>query len=350
MPRPTLKAAVKRGALIAAANWQVTLIQATADSLLKLLLAAPVIGGVFLVALAVGSEPQALITLEWREMATTIVSSLLSQPVVLTAFLLAVAVVAVGGSSFVFLVKAGTVATLVRTDRDAGPIEELPLHVDMVARAARFSIESYIDSARTLFPRYARLGFMLIAVYLASGMGYLIVVARRGGDEGWGITALLTAAFVAWITVVNLLYLLVQIVIAADDCSVVSAARRVVAFLRHERRNVTAIFLLVLALVVGATGASLLATAALSLVAFVPFFGLVALPMQLVAWLLRGLLFQYLGLTSAGAYLKLYRAFTGDVVEGRLPPTRVRATARHAEAVGEGGKPAPTYEMSPLQS
>jgi Kef-type K+ transport system membrane component KefB len=70
--------------------------------------------------------------------------------------------------------------------------------------------------------------------------------------------------------------------------------------------------LLVLALVVGATGASLLATAALSLVAFVPFVGLAALPMQLAAWLLRGLVFQYLGLTAVGAYLKLYRTFARD--------------------------------------
>ena len=68
MSEPILKAAVKRGALIAAANWPVTLIQATADSLFKLLLAAPLIGGVFLVALAVGSEPTALISLESREL------------------------------------------------------------------------------------------------------------------------------------------------------------------------------------------------------------------------------------------------------------------------------------------
>src|SRR5688572_11020045 len=157
MPQ-SLKPAIKRGALIAAANWQVTLIQTTADSLFKLLLAAPIIGGVFLVALAIGSEPRVLITLEWREMAATIVSSLLSRPLVLTPFLLALAVIAIGGSFFVFLVKAGTVATLVRSDRDAGPIEEPPLHVDMVARAARFSIDSYTDLARELFPRYARLG------------------------------------------------------------------------------------------------------------------------------------------------------------------------------------------------
>jgi hypothetical protein len=225
----------------------------------------------------------------------------------LAAFLLAVGVVAVGGSFFVFLVKAGTVATLVRSDRDAGPIEEPPLRVDMVARAGRFSIESYIDAARALFPRYARLGMMLMTVYLASGAGYLSFVASGVGGGGWAITASVTAAFIAWITLVNLGYLLVQIVIAADDCSVRSAARRGAAFVRKEVRHVGAIFLLVLALVVAATGASILATAALGLVAFVPFIGLAALPLQLGAWLLRGLVFQYLGLTAVGAYLRIYR-------------------------------------------
>jgi len=331
MHRRSLKAAIKRGALIAAANWQVTLIQVSADSLFKLLLAAPIIGGVFLVALAIGSDPSALMSLEWRQMEAAIASSLMSRPVVLTTFFLAIAVVAVGGSLFVFLLKAGTVATLVHSDRDAGPLEEPPLRVSVVARASRFSVDSYVESARALFPRYARLGFILMGVYLVSGLGFLAVVARRDPAEGWSLTALFTAAFVLWITIVNLLYLLVQIVVAADDCSVGAAARRVAAFLRRERRNVGSVFLLVLALVVAATGASLLATAALGLVAFVPFFGLAALPLQLLAWLLRGLVFQYLGLTSVGAYLKLYRAFADHSVEGRF-------------------RPAPTYGQFPSQA
>ena len=185
MTQGTLKAALKRGALIAAANWPVTLIQASADSLFKLLLAAPIIGGVFLVALAVGSEPSAFITLEWREMVAAIASALVSQPIVLTAFLLAVAVVVVGGSLFVFLVKGGTVATLVRSDRETGPIEEPPLYVSAVARASRFSIDPYIEDARHLFPRYARLGVVLMAVYLVSGLGFLVLVGRWGAAEGW---------------------------------------------------------------------------------------------------------------------------------------------------------------------
>ena len=313
-----LKPTLKRGALIAAANWQITLIQSVADSLFKLLIAAPVLGGVFLVALVIGAEPTGMIALDWRDLITTIVAALLSQPVVLAAFLVSLGVVVVGGSVFVFLVKGGTVATLVDGDEHAGPIEQPPLHFSRVARAGRFSAERYIDSCRRLFPRFLRLGAILMAVYLVSGLVYLSL-AWTGG---WGLTALFTALFVSWITLVNLLYLLVQIVIAADDCSVGTATRRVSAFVRSETRPIAAVFGVILALVVCATGASILATTALGLIAFVPFFGLAVLPLQILAWLLRGVVFQYLGLTAIGAYLQLYRTYAA-----RPEPRRVGEVA-----------------------
>ena len=314
-----LKPVLKRGALVAAANWQVTLIQATADSLFKLLIATPVIGGVFLVGLVIGTEPEDLVSLELREMATTIITSLLSRPVVLAAFLASLGVVVVGGSLFIFLVKAGAVAVLVRGEREAGAIEQPPLHLEGVARASKFSAEYYIDAARSLFPRYARLGFMLMAVYLVSGGLYLAAVYETGlhGDLRGLLAVLVTAGFVCWITLANLAYLLLQIVIAADDCSVAAAWRRVGSFVRRQRRGVSAVFGVVLALVIAATGVSLLATAALGLIAFVPFVGLAVLPLQLLAWVFRGVVFQFLGLTSVGAYLRLYREFS-DGLEGRL--------------------------------
>jgi hypothetical protein len=311
--RHTLKPALKRGALVAAANWPVVLIQAVANSLFKALVAMPLIGGVFLVALVAGAEPGALLSLGWRDLAAAIVGSLLSHPVALTAFLGSLAIVVVGGSLFVFLVKAGTVGILVRSERAAGPIERPPLHLRAVARASAFSIEAFVECAGSLFPRYARLGAILMAVYVASGGGYLAAALASGGPSGGlGMMALATAAFVVWITLVNLCYLLMQIVIAADDCGVASAAGRVGAFVRRERRPVAAVFLVVLALVVFATGASLLATAGLGLIAFVPLLGLTVLPLQLVAWVFRSLVFQYIGLASIGAYLKLYR---GDLAE-----------------------------------
>jgi hypothetical protein len=131
------------------------------------------------------------------------------------------------------------------------------------------------------------------------------------------MTLVMTIGFVAWITVVNLVYLLMQIVIAAENCSVARAWRYMVAFVRHQRRAVSTVFGVILALVIAATGVSLLATAALGLIAFVPFIGLAVLPLQLLAWVFRGIVFQFLGLTSIGAYMRLYREF---VTEGGFRP------------------------------
>ena len=318
---PPLKPVLKRGALVAAANWQVTLIQATADSLFKLLMATPLIGGLFLVGLVIGAAPEDLLGLEWREMATTIITSLLSHPVVLAAFLASLAVVVVGGSLFIFLVKAGAVAVLVKGEREASAIEHPPLHFEGVKRASKFSAELYIDSARSLFPRYARLGFMLMGVYVVSGSSYLGAAYESGirGDIGGLLTFVMTVGFVAWITIVNLVYLLMQIVIAAEDCSVAKAWRHVIAFVRHQRRRVSAVFGVILALVIAATGVSLLATAALGLIAFVPFVGLAALPLQVFAWLVRGVVFQFVVLTGVSTYLRMHFVLQTSRVEVRTP-------------------------------
>jgi hypothetical protein len=160
-----------------------------------------------------------------------------------------------------------------------------------------------------------------MTVYLLSGAMYLsVVVAGRATGESWGLTALFTALFVAWITLVNLVYLLLQIVIAAEDCGVAAAVRRVAAFVRTETKRLAAVFGVVLALVVCATGASILATAALGLIGFIPLLGVAVLPLQLAAWLLRGIVFQYLGLTAIGAYLRLYRGYASEAMPGTLKP------------------------------
>src|SRR5258705_11248653 len=100
---PFLKPVLKRGALVAAANWQVTLIQATADSLFKLLIATPVIGGVFLGGLVVCATPGGPLGLGWREVAATIITSLPSPPVVRSALLAPLGGVGGRGALFIFL-------------------------------------------------------------------------------------------------------------------------------------------------------------------------------------------------------------------------------------------------------
>ena len=129
-------------------------------------------------------------------------------------------------------------------------------------------------------------------------------IARREGDE---IAALASTILVVWITLGNFVYLLIQMVVVSDDVSVRRAASRTLGFVQARTRYVAGVFLLVLTLVVIATGASLLATTALGLISFVPFVGLAVFPLQAIAWFVRGMLFQYLGLTALGSYLTLYR-------------------------------------------
>jgi hypothetical protein len=167
-----------------------------------------------------------------------------------------------------------------------------------------------------LFGRYLRAGLALLAIYAVSGAMYLAVVL--GGYRlidgtmllvGWTlITAVASGALAFWITLINLFYLLTQMVIAVDDVPVMTAIGRVARFVRSEPRELGGIFVIILALVVMALAASVLTTAGLGLIGFVPIFWLMAFPLQALAWLVRGLVFQYLGLTALGAYLTLYRA------------------------------------------
>ena len=52
-----------------------------------------------------------------------------------------------------------------------------------------------------------------------------------------------------------------------------------------------------------------MATAGLSVVAWVPLAGIIVLPLQLAFWIVRGLFFQYAGLTTLSAYQTQYRRF-----------------------------------------
>ncbi len=147
-------------------------------------------------------------------------------------------------------------------------------------------------------------------LYLAFVVGGYRLAGSLGLILGWTVAAAIASSvLVVWITLVNLLYLLTQMVIAVEDIGVRGAVRRVAAFIRTSLRELAGIFGVVLLLVVVATIASILATAGLSLIAFVPLAGLAVLPLQVAAWLIRGFVFQYLALTALGAYLTQYRHY-----------------------------------------
>lgn len=319
---PALKLPIKRGALLALANWPIVVLQFIAEATFKILLAVPIVGGTFLVALALNADVQDVLgeDLDLRRSATGVATSLLEHPAALASFLLALGIVVVGGSALMFILKGGTLAVLVDAQRHAGPLERYPVRLALLRRASRVDVDVFVTGARRLRPRFLRLGAFLLGTYVLSGGLYLAIVVagyRAVGDEGflvgWTvIAALCSALLVGWLAVVNTSYLVVQVVIAARDLSVRAAAREALQMLRSDTARLVGVFLVTAGLVGVATLASLVATAGLGVISFVPFVGLTVLPLQLLAWLLRGLVFQYLGLTSAGAYLSLYDAPSGE--------------------------------------
>ncbi len=309
-----LKHLLKRGALLAAANWQAVVIQFVAQTTFQVLLAMPIIGAGILIAVVLGADVADVLQGTMREMFTTIASALLSEPVALVAFMVAFSLVLLGGSVLMFLVKGGTVEVLIAAHASAGAIEHEPITIDSLHGAGQFTLTRFTDGCARLFRPYLMLGLMLMVVYALSVGGYLIfvlygyrVVSGRILIVGWTFVAAMAAALlVAGITIVNLLYLLAQIAIAVERVGLGEAIRIVARFVRAEFRELAGLFLLVLALVVAAMFASALAWSGVGLIAFVPLVGLAVFPLQLAALLLRGIVFEYLGLTALGAYLSLY--------------------------------------------
>ena len=312
---PGLKAALKRGALLAAANWPLVIVQFVAESSLKLLLAVPIVGGAFLVALLLDTSLTDLLRGDARQIVTAILAALTASPAALVAFVFATLLVLVGGSIVTFIVKGGTIALLADAERMAGPIERPPLRLDALRRASVVAIDPFIAGCSRLWRRYVRIGLGLLIVYALTAAAYLAFVfggyalaANSAILLGWtAAAALASSALIVWITLINFFYLMTQMVVAIEDVSVRRGVQLAIHFVWGHLREVAAVFGVVLLMVIIATAASILATTGLGLIAFVPLVGLAVLPLQLAAWLLRGIVFEYLALAALGAYLSHYR-------------------------------------------
>ena len=311
-----VKTVLKRGALVAAANWQVTAIQFMAESTFKMLLSVPVVGGVLLVVLVLGRELPELFSADIRESATFVATALAAEPPALISFLVAFGIVGLAGFG-VHVPAEGRHGRGARAaEREAAAVEEPPLRLEPFWTAARFSVDRYDDglpalpqavppagpdpdSSSTWRPRRVSRG-------AAARRG---VVHRRATRAGRRSPASAPPCWSSGSRSSTSSTCLIQMVVVVEDCSVRSAARRVWKFLRAEPKLTFGVFGVLLLLVVGATIVSLIATTSLGLIAFVPLAGLAVVPLQLLAWLFRGLVFQFLGLSALSAYLTLYRRY-----------------------------------------
>ena len=258
---------LKRGGLLAAANWPVVAIQFVAQTTFQALLAVPVIGAAILVAVLLGGDLGNLLQGTMREIFTAIANALMSEPLALIAFIAAFGIVLVGGSVLMFLIKGGVVDVMLAADEQAGPIEREALTLGNLRQGSCFNVERFVAACGRLFRRYLVLGMALMITYAVSGAAYLAFVIygyRTAGQSGfvieWTLIAALSAvALVLWITTVNLLYLLLQIVTAIDDLAFGQAVRAVARFIRSEFLELGGVFLVVFGMVIGATFASALA-------------------------------------------------------------------------------------------
>jgi hypothetical protein len=311
------RTALKRGSLVAAANWQVVAIQSVADTTFKLLLAVPIVGGGILVTTLLGRDFSDVIAGDLRQILFGVAGTLVARPLALTSYLFGFGLVLAGGGGLMFLVKGGTVSVLVLAEESAGPVERPPLRVAGFRRAMLFSIERFTAGAASLFRRYLVLGIALTVAYavvavVCLSVGYGLYVL--GGDRPLllgSIVAFGIGLFVMLITVLNVFYLLAQIIVAVNDSSVGAGMREVGRFVRAQFWKLSRVFGVTVLLLLVITMLSVVATWGFYLIAYVPLAGLIVLPLQLGAWLLRNLVFHYLGVTALSAYLSLYRSSAG---------------------------------------
>jgi hypothetical protein len=328
-----LRAALKRGALVTAANWPVVLIDFTIESLYKFALAIPVVGGALMVAVLLGSDMRTLFAEGVRATADLVLGSLASAPVALGAFLAAITLVAFGGGVVMAIVKAGTLAVLVRGERGAGDLHRPPLRLESFQRASAYSLATLLDCLRQFRRRAIVMAIWLGIAYLLTGLAYVAsltfgfqVVSESRWAAAWPLLVLLvTSTGVITITVINLAYDLLRVIVITDDCGIGAAFARLRSFLIQDARQVLGIFGVMSAVLALATAASVFATAGLTLLAWVPFAGLILLPLQLAAWLIRGLVFQYMGLTTLSAYQTQYRRSAGSADGTVERPVRINA-------------------------
>lgn len=300
---------------MAAANWPTVAIQFVAETTFQVLVATPILGAAVLLSVVVGTDLSDLLQGGLRDSATRIAAALTAEPVALGSFGVAFSIALGAASVLMFLVKGGVLDVLLAAHDAAGAFEIEPISIDTIEPAACFTLPRFINGCTRLFRPYLGLGIALFVAYAVTAGVYVacVVYGYRAASGVIGVVGLTFVAAVAavvlivWITLINFVYLLMQIAMAADNLGLGDGFRAVLGFVRAEFRVLAQIFLIILGLEIGATLVSALAWSGLGLIAFVPLVGLAVVPLQIMALVVRGLAFAYIGLSAASAYLTLYR-------------------------------------------
>jgi hypothetical protein len=327
-----LRAALERGALLTVANWPILVIEFAIESLFKFALAVPIVGGAFMVAVLVGADVGSLFDEGLQAAGNRVVASLDTAPVALASFLLAVLIVACGGALLMFGLKAGTLTVLAAGERAAPDLRRGPLKIDWFRQAHAYDAPTLLAGVKRFGRRAAILGVWLGVAYLLTALAYVMLLrlalrlspGEPGGFAFWPLViALATSAGLVAVVAINLAYDLLRVIVVVDDCRLRDAARKMRAFVMKDARQVIGILGVMGAVVILATALALLVTAGLAFVGYVPVVGLIFLPLQAAAWLVRGLVFQHVSLMTIAAYQTQYRRYAEPSEPGARPATHL---------------------------
>jgi hypothetical protein len=216
-----------------------------------------------------------------------------------------------------FAIKAGTLSILVAADGSAGEFHRDRMHIGWMRRADAYRLETLLTNARKYARRSALLGVWLGIAYtmvIGAYLGGMAIGLSSSAGSVWGsawplLVLIATSAVVVSIALVNLAYDLLRIIVVTDDCRLSTALSRLRAFLLVDARQVIGIFAVTIVGLALAAAILLLAAWMLALVSWVPFAGVIVVPLQAVAWVVRALVFEYVGLTAIAAYQTQYRRF-----------------------------------------
>lgn len=314
----SLGAALRRGALVTAANWPVVVIDFVLELFYKLALTFPIFGGALMVVALIGGDLGTVVGEGLRATTDLVIGSLGTAPVALWSFLLALAIVGVGGEALMFLLKAGTLSVLVAGERAAAEGHVPPQHAETLRHAQAYSLNAVYEGTRRFGRRAFTLALWLAFAYAVVGGAYLLamgygfaLVAQWPWMPAWPLLVLMaTTTAVVSVAGVNLAFDLMRVIVLTDDCGVRVALRRLWPFVVDDARQVVGIFSVIGGIQIVMTAVSLLAAGGIALVAWVPVVGLVVVPLQIAAWLFRGVLLQYVALTALSAYQTQYRRYS----------------------------------------
>lgn len=310
---------LRRGLWLTVANWPVVAMQWLAEAVFQACLALPVFGVAVVGAMVFAGRLPELLSGDTRALLAMLVTALLNQPVALTVFAVAFGLALVAGSTLLIAVKAGSLSVLVQADAVGASWTPRAWRTATLRQLRTFSFPIFWTGTRLRFRRFLQLAAWLSLAYALVGALYVvgIVVGYRWVDEGrwhdiWtrAVAASTVLLFLA-ITAVNVFYLLMQIALANEPIGLRVALRQVRGFVRARAGVLTALFLAVSFGLALAWVASAVLWTGVGLVAVLPVVGIAMVPLQLVGWVVRGVVFEFITVVAMSVYVSLYRDFHG---------------------------------------